>query len=105
MPPLYLAFDEPEIAQAIFHHYVTLKLAMDCWSIIIVQDGNFLYHKITSISFISKIQMSPTFNMKFEYMYLSLNFKVVKLNILLILICHGKYFLIAETLRDFDINH
>ena len=78
VPPLYLAFDEPEIAQAIFHHYVTLKLAMDCWSIIIVQDGNFLYHKITSISFISKIQMSPTFNMKFQIMYLFLNFNVVK---------------------------
>ena len=74
-----------------------------------MQDGNFLYHKITSISFISKIQMSPTFIMKFEFMYLILNFNVVKfmgnINIFLILICQGKHFLIAETLRDFDINH
>ena len=110
VPPLQLAFDEPEIAQAIFHHYVTLKLAMDCWSIIIVQDGNFLYHKITSISFKSKIQMSPTFDMKFEYMYLSLNFNVVKfmwkLNIpryILDLNMSRKTFLIAETLRDFGV--
>ena len=54
--------------------------------------------------------MSPTFNMKFEYMYLSLNFNVVKfmwkLNIpryILDLNMSRKTFLIAETLRDFAV--
>ena len=45
-------FDEiAEIAQAIFHHYVSAMLRILPARIIIVQDGNFLYHKITSMSF------------------------------------------------------
>ena len=59
--------------------------------------------------------MSPIFIMKFEFMYLFFIYKfkaltlsnkfIEKWNVFLILICQGKRFLIAETLRDFDFNH